>query len=45
MIEQHDLVTTKIVMHAEQYASVRTFGKDFYDEATTREIITTGLYG
>jgi len=32
-------------MHAEQYASVRTFGKDFYDEATTREIITTGLYG
>ena len=45
MIEQHDLVTTKIVMHANQYATVRTFGKDFYDEATTREIITTGLYG
>lgn len=45
MIEQHDLVATKIVMHANQYATVRTFGKDFYDEATTREIITTGLYG
>jgi hypothetical protein len=44
-IEQHDLVATKIVMHANQFASVRTFGKDFYDEATTREIITTGLYG
>lgn len=45
MIEQHDLVATKIVMHANQYSAVRTFGKDFYDEATTREIITTGLYG
>jgi hypothetical protein len=45
MIEQHDLVATKIVMHANQFASVRAFGKTFYDEATQREIITTGLYG
>ncbi len=45
MIEQHDLVATKIVMHANQYAAVRTFGKNFFDEATTREILTTGLYG
>jgi len=45
LIEQHDLVTAKIVMHANQYAAIRTFGKDFYDEATQREIITTGLYG
>jgi len=45
LIEQHDLVATKIVLHANQYAAIRTFGKDFYDEATTREIITTGLYG
>ncbi len=44
-IEQHDLVTSKIVTHAAQYASIRTFGKDFFDEATQREIITTGLYG
>ena len=44
-IEQHDLVSAKIVLHANQYASIRTFGKDFYDEATQREIITTGLYG
>lgn len=44
-IEQHDLVATKIVMHATQFASVRAFGKTFYDEATQREIITTGLYG
>jgi len=45
MIEQHDLVAAKVVLHANQYASIRTFGKDFYDEATTREILSTGLYG
>lgn len=45
MVEQHDLVATKVVLHANQYAALRTFGKDFYDEATTREILTTGLYG
>lgn len=44
-IEQHDLVATKIVVHANRYADIRTFGKDFYDEATQREILTTGLYG
>ena len=45
LIEQHDLVAAKIVLHANQYAAIRTFGKDFYDEASQREIITTGLYG
>jgi hypothetical protein len=45
LIEQHDLVATKIVMHANQFAAIRTFGKVFYDEATQREILTTGLYG
>ena len=44
-IEQHDLVATKIIVHANQYASIRVFGKDFYDEATTREILTSGLFG
>jgi hypothetical protein len=44
-IEQHDLVAAKVVVHANQYAAIRTFGKDFYDEATTREILSTGLYG
>jgi len=44
-IERHDLVATKIVVHANRYADIRTFGKDFYDEATVREILTTGLYG
>jgi len=45
LIERHDLVCTKIVMHANQFATVRTFGLTFYDQATQREIITTGLYG
>lgn len=45
LVEQHDLVVAKLVTHANQYASIRTFGKDFFDEATQREIITTGLYG
>lgn len=44
-IEMHDLVATKIVCHANQYASIRIFGKDFFDEATTREILTSGLFG
>lgn len=44
-IEQHDLVATKVVMHANQYAQIRAFGKDFYDEATQREILTSGLFG
>jgi len=45
LIEQHDLVAAKIVMHANQYATIRALGKDFYDEATTREILATGLFG
>lgn len=45
LVEQHDLVVTKIVVHANQYANIRVFGKDFYDEATTREILTSGLFG
>lgn len=45
VVERHDLVVSKIVLHANQYAAIRAWGKDFYDEATTREIITTGLYG
>jgi hypothetical protein len=44
-IENHDLVVTKIVMHPSVYADVRMFGKDMYDEATTREILTSGLFG
>lgn len=45
LIETHDLVASKVVAHPLQYARFRVFGKTFYDEATTREILTTGLYG
>lgn len=44
-VEEHDLVAAKIIMHARRYADLRMFGKEFFDEATQREIITTGLYG
>lgn len=52
-IEQHDLVCTKMVMHANRYSEIRLFNGPggttasyrFYDEATTREILTTGLFG
>jgi hypothetical protein len=44
-IESHDLTVSKIVMHAQRYADVRTFGKTVYDEATQREVLTSGLFG
>jgi hypothetical protein len=44
-IEQHDLTVGKIVMHALRYADVRVFGKTVYDEATQKEVLTTGLFG
>jgi len=44
-IEQHDLTVAKIVCHAQRYADIRAWGKDVYDEATQREVLTTGLFG
>lgn len=44
-VEEHDLVAAKIVVHARLYAQIRGFGKTIFDEASTREILTTGLYG
>ncbi len=44
-IEQHDLTVGKIVCHALRYADIRNFGKTVYDEATTKEVLTTGLFG
>lgn len=44
-IEEHDLTVAKIVMHAQRYADVRNFGKDVFDEATTREVLISGLFG
>lgn len=45
-IEQHDLVGAKLVMHANSYAQIRAFGANGgFDQATVREVLTTGLYG
>ena len=44
-IEQHDLTVGKLVMHALRYADIRGFGKTVYDEATQKEVLTTGLFG
>ena len=44
-IEEHDLTVAKIIMHAQRYADVRNFGKDVFDEATTREVLISGLFG
>ena len=44
-IEAHDLTVAKMVMHAQRYADVRNFGKTVYDEATQREVLTSGLFG
>lgn len=45
MIEEHDLVATKIILHPNQYAKIRTWGPTVFDPASQREILTTGLYG
>ena len=44
-IESHDLTVAKIVVHAQRYADIRLFGKTVYDEATQREVLTSGLFG
>lgn len=45
LIEEHELVGAKIVVHPFRYKDVRNWGKDFFDEATQRDIIMSGLYG
>jgi len=44
-IEQHDLIVGKVVCHALRYIDIRNWGKTVYDEATTRQVLTTGLFG
>jgi len=45
LIEEHELIAAKIIMHPQRYKDVRDWGKDFFDEATQRDILMTGLYG
>ena len=44
-IESHDCTVAKIVMHPRQYADLRLFGRDVYDEATRRDVLMSGLFG
>ena len=44
-VELHDLTVGKVVMHALRYADVRNWGKTVYDEATQKEVLTSGLFG
>jgi hypothetical protein len=45
LIEEHELVGAKIVLPPSRYKDIRGFGKEFFDEATQRDILMTGLYG
>jgi hypothetical protein len=44
-VEQHDLTVGKVVCHALRYADIRGWGKTVYDEATMKEVLTSGLFG
>jgi len=45
LIEEHELIGAKVVLHPQRYKDIRAWGKTFFDEATTRDILMTGLYG
>lgn len=44
-IEEHDLTVATVVVHARRYNDIRGWGKTVYDEATQKEVLTTGLFG
>jgi hypothetical protein len=44
-VEQHDLTVATVVLHALRYNDIRSWGKTVYDEATQKEVLTTGLFG
>lgn len=37
LIEEHDLTVAKIIAHPRQYADIRLWGRDVFDEATRRD--------
>ena len=45
LIEEHELIGAKAVLHPQRYKDIRNWGKEFFDEATQRDILMTGLYG
>lgn len=44
-IEKHDLVVTKIVMNAQAFADIRSWGRNEFDPVTQHEVLQTGLFG
>ena len=45
LIEEHELVGARIVCHPLRYKDIRAWGKDFFDEATARDVLMSGLFG
>lgn len=45
LIEEHDLTVAKIVVHPREYADIRMWGRDVFDEATRRDVLMSGLFG
>lgn len=45
VIEEHDLVVSKIVVHPRQYGDIRMWGNEVFDQATKREVLMSGLFG
>ena len=44
-VESHDLTVGKVVCHAIRYGDIRSWGQTVFDQATQKEVLTTGLFG
>jgi len=44
-IERHRLTVSKIVLNSNRFADIRSWGKDFFDFVTQREVLLTGVFG
>lgn len=45
LVEEHDLTVAKIVVHPREYADIRGWGREVFDEATRRDVLMSGLFG
>jgi len=44
-VESRDLTVGKVVCHAIRYGDIRSWGQTVFDQATQKEVLTTGLFG
>jgi hypothetical protein len=44
-VELNDLTVAKILCHALRYADIRVWGQTVFDQATLKDVLTTGLFG